>query len=301
MESNNGNNRDPSSSYENPADQLKEYQAKYQTLFDNVSSGVAIYEARNDGEEFVFVDFNPAAEEIEQIKKGKLIGKSVVEVFPGVKEFGLFDVFQRVYETGTPERHPISVYKDERIAGWRENYVHRLPSGHIVAIYDDVSVRKRTELVARMTSECFRTIADYTYNWEVWVGPAGRVLWTNPAAERVSGYTIKEIMAMQDYPAPVVYSEDRDRMGRAFRAAMKGTTGNDVQFRIERKNGRIIWVAMSWQPIFDGKGNSLGHRQSIRDVTARIQAEKALEKAEQEQEKEIQALRAIIKKHGIKE
>ena len=301
MEANNGNNPDPSGSHGNPADQLKEYQAKYQTLFDNVSSGVAIYEAGNDGEEFVFVDFNPAAEEIEQIKKEKLIGKSVVDVFPGVKEFGLFDVFQRVYKTGIPEHHPISVYKDERIAGWRENYVYRLPSGHIVAIYDDVSVRKRTELVTRMTSECFRAIADYTYDWEVWVGPTGRVLWTNPAAERVSGYTIKELMAMQDYPAPVVYTEDRDRMGRAFRAAMKGTTGNDVQFRIERKNGKIIWVAMSWQPIYDDKGNSLGHRQSIRDVTARIEAEKALEKAEQKQEKEIQALRAIIKKHGIKE
>ncbi|MHC4308914.1 MAG: PAS domain S-box protein [Planctomycetota bacterium] len=301
METNKGNNPDPSGSYGNPSDQFKEYQEKYQTLFDNVSSGVAIYEARNDGEEFVFVDFNPAAEEIEQIKKEKLIGKSVVDVFPGVKEFGLFDVFGRVYKTGTPEHHPISVYKDERIAGWRENYVYRLPSGHIVAIYDDVSVQKHTELVARMTSECFRAIADYTYDWEVWVGPAGRVLWTNPAAERVSGYKIKEIMAMQDYPAPVVYAEDRDRMGRAFRAAMKGTTGNDVQFRIERKNGRIIWVAMSWQPIYDTKGNSLGHRQSIRDITTRIEAEKALEKAEQEQEREIQALREILKKHGIKE
>ena len=127
MEANNNNNPDSSGDSGNLADQLKEYQAKYQALFDNVSSGVAIYEARNDGEEFVFVDFNPAAEAIEQIKKEKLIGKSVVDVFPGVKEFGLFDVFQRVYRTGTPEHHPVSVYKDERIAGWRENCVYRLP------------------------------------------------------------------------------------------------------------------------------------------------------------------------------
>jgi hypothetical protein len=58
---------------------------------------------------------------------------------------------------------------------------------------------------------------------------------------------------------------------------------------------------MSWQPIYDDKGNSLGHRESIRNITARIEAEKALEKAEKEQEKEIQALRAILDKHGIKE
>jgi PAS domain S-box-containing protein len=259
--------------------ELKEYQAKFTVLFENVCSGVAIYEARNDGEDFVFVDFNPAAEQIEHIKKEELIGRSVTEVFPGVKQFGLFDVFQRVYKTGTPEHHPVSVYKDERVAGWRENYVYRLPSGQIVAVYDDVSARKRTELVARMTDQCFRAIADYTYDWEVWVGPPGRVLWTNPAAQRVTGYSIKEIMAMSDYPSSIVYEQDRDRIERAFRSALKGSTGNDVQFRIVRKDGKIIWGEMSWQPIYDDSGGSLGHRESIRDITARKDAEEALDKA----------------------
>jgi PAS domain S-box-containing protein len=282
MKANRGKEKKPRSSRQHTEQELREYQAKFKTLFDNVSSGVAIYEARNDGEDFVFVDFNRAAEQIEDIKKEELIGKSVTEVFPGVKEFGLFDVFRRVYKTGTPEHHPVSVYKDERIAGWRENYVYRLPSGQVVAVYDDVSARKRTELVTRMTDQCFRAIADYTYDWEVWVGPSGRVLWTNPAAKRVTGYSIKEIMAMSDYPESLIHEEDRDRMARAFRSALKGSTGNDVEFRIERKDGRIIWAAMSWQPIYDDDGNSLGHRQSIRDITERKDAEQALEKAQPE-------------------
>ena len=275
-------NRDktkPGNSGHSLEEELKEYQAKFKVLFGNVCSGVAIYEARNDGEDFVFVDFNPAAEQIEHIKKEELIGKGVKDVFPGVKQFGLLDVFRRVYKTGTPEHHPVSVYKDERIAGWRENYVYRLPSGQIVAVYDDVSARKRTELVTRMTDQCFRAIADYTYDWEVWVGPPGRVLWTNPAAQRVTGYSIKEIMAMSDYPGSVIYEQDRDRIERAFRSALKGSTGNDVQFRIVRKDGKVIWVEMSWQPIYDDEDNSLGHRESIRDITARKEAEDALEKA----------------------
>jgi PAS domain S-box-containing protein len=268
----------PSSNEPNPEEELKEYQAKFKGLFENVCSGVAIYEARNDGEDFVFVDFNPAAEQIEHIKKEELIGKSVVEVFPGVKEFGLFEVFQRVYKTGIPEHHPVSVYKDERIAGWRENYVYRLPSGQVVAVYDDISARKRTELVSRMTDQCFRAIANYTYDWEVWVGPPGRVLWTNPAVQRVTGYSIKEIMAMSDYPGSVVYEQDRERIEKAFHSALNGSTGNEIQFRIRRKDGKVIWVEMSWQPIYDDNGDSLGHRESIRDITARKKVEEALEK-----------------------
>ena len=114
METDNGRNGKLGSSQQHPEDELKEYQAKFKALFGNVCSGVAIYEARNDGEDFVFVDFNPAAEEIEHIKKEELIGKSVTEVFPGVKEFGLFEVFRRVYKTGTPEHHPVSVYNECR-------------------------------------------------------------------------------------------------------------------------------------------------------------------------------------------
>jgi len=257
----------------------KEYQAKFRILFESVCSGVAIYEARNNGEDFVFVDFNPAAEQIENLKKEELIGKSVLEIFPGVKQFGLFEVFQRVYKTGKPEHHPVSVYKDKRIAGWRENYVHRLPSGQIVAVYDDVSARKRTELVTRMTDQCFRAIADYTYDWEIWIGPSGRMLWTNPAVQRVTGYSIKEVMTMPDYPNSIVYEQDRSRIKRAFRSALKGSTGNDVQFRITRKDGKVIWVEMSWQPIYDDNGDSLGHRESIRDITARKDAQDALERA----------------------
>jgi PAS domain S-box-containing protein len=290
-----------SGSRKHPADQLKEYQARFKVLFDNVTSGVAIYEARNDGEDFIFVDFNHAAEEIDRIKKEELIGKSVLDVFPGVKEFSLFDVFKRVYNTGNPEHHPVSVYKDERIAGWRENFVFRLPSGQVLAVYDDVSTRKRTELVTRMTNECFRAIADYTYDWEVWVSPTGRVLWTNPAVQRLTGYTIKEITAMSDYPTPLIHEKDRDRMTRAFQKALEGGTGNDVQFRLQRKDGKVIWAAMSWQPIYDEEGNSLGHRQSIRDITARIEAEQALEKAKHEMEKEVRRLKILLDKHGIKQ
>jgi PAS domain S-box-containing protein len=274
-----GKNKKSHNDRTNIEEELKEYRAKFQILFDNVCSGIAIYQAVNDGEDFIFVDFNRAAEEIEHIKKQELTGKRVTEIFPGVKKFGLFDVFRRVYKSGTPEHHPVSIYKDERIAGWRENYVFRLPSGYIVAVYDDISASKRTELVSRMTDQCFRAIADYTYDWEVWIGLSGRVLWTNPAAQRITGYNVREIMAMDDYPGTVVYEQDRDRMTKAFQSALRGSKGNDVEFRIERKDGKIIWAAMSWQPIYDDKGNSLGHRESIRDITSRKEAEQALEKA----------------------
>ncbi len=253
--------------------ELKLSQIKYKALFDKISSGVAIYQARNDGKDFVFVDFNQAAEQIEKIKKEALIGKSVLEVFPNVKKFGLFEVFQRVWKTGKPEHFPISRYKDERIVGWRENSVYKLPSGEIVAVYDDVTERKRSEQALKMSEECFHAIADYSCFWETWISPDGRPIWANPAVQQITGYSIKEIMAMLDYPMPLVHEKDRGRVARAFRSALKGGSGREFQFRIRHKDGHVIYAELSWQPICDEKGDSIGHRESIRDITKRRYAE----------------------------
>jgi len=124
---------------------LDESVSRYKAMFENMSNGVAVYRAVNEGENFIFVDVNKAVEKIEDISREELIGKSVLEVFPGVKEFGLFDVFQRVWATGNPEHHPAMLYEDERVKGWRENLVYKLPSGEIVAIYSDETERKKAE------------------------------------------------------------------------------------------------------------------------------------------------------------
>jgi PAS domain S-box-containing protein len=124
---------------------LIESERKYRDLFNYMSNGVAVYEAVEDGKDFIIKDVNKCGEKIDRLKKEKLIGRRVTEIFPGIKDFGLLNVFKRVWKTGEPENHPVSLYKDRRIAGWRENYVYKLPSGDIVSIYDDVTERKRVE------------------------------------------------------------------------------------------------------------------------------------------------------------
>ena len=124
---------------------LRENESRLKEMFENLTSGVAVYRASGDGETFFFTSFNRAAENIDKIRREDLIGKSLAEVFPGVKEFGLLDVFRRVWRSGAAEHFPVSFYHDGRISGWRDNYVYKLQSGEIVAIYDDVTKEKQTE------------------------------------------------------------------------------------------------------------------------------------------------------------
>ena len=157
------------------------------------------------------------------------------------------------------------------------------PSGEaheVLGIAIDITDRKRAEEERHQSAERFRAIADYTYDWESWIGVDGKLLWVNPAVERITGYTIDECMAMPGFPVPIVAEADRETVARQMRAAVQGSSKNDFEFRVRHKHGRLAWVAASWQPIYDSRGARLGHRSSIRDIAERKQAEDAVQRSQ---------------------
>ncbi len=144
---------------------------------------------------------------------------------------------------------------------------------------------KLPEAERRAAERLFEAVANYTYDWETWMGPDGRPRWINPAVERMTGYTVEECLAMPDYPLPIVHEEDRAGIAGHLRAAAAGQSGNDVAFRIRHKTGAIGWAGVSWQTLYDDDGRSLGYRTSIRDITGRKQVEEALRRAHGEAER----------------
>jgi len=131
----------------------------------------------------------------------------------------------------------------------------------------------------------FRAIANYTYDWETWVGPDNVARWINPAVARITGYGVAECLAMPDYPLPIVHDDDRSAMAQYLAAAAQGGSGNHEEFRIRRKDGELRWGAVSWQPIADEAGRNDGYRTSVRDITDTKHIENELREVYREAEK----------------
>jgi signal transduction histidine kinase/ActR/RegA family two-component response regulator len=141
---------------------LMKSEIRFRELFTKMGIGVSVYEARGNGDDFILKDINPAGEYINKSKKVNGVERSVLEIFPDIKETGLFDVFQRVWKTGAAEHYPVTRYKDKRVSQWVENEVYKLPSGEIVAIYEDITTRKRAEeeLIRAKKLESLEVFAD---------------------------------------------------------------------------------------------------------------------------------------------
>src|SRR5688572_23886483 len=94
---------------------------------------------------------------------------------------------------------------------------------------------QRTSKSAAVTNDSvddrwFRAVADYTYDWESWHSPEGRLIWVNQAVRRTTGYSVGECLAMDDYPLPIVVAEDRERIHEVLASARRRTTGENVEF-----------------------------------------------------------------------
>ncbi|MBK5964611.1 hypothetical protein CCR95_11105, partial [Thiocystis minor] len=125
-----------------------------------------------------------------------------------------------------------------------------------------------------------KILLDDTLDWQSWFGPDGHYLWVNPAVEPMTGYTPEEILAMPDWISALIAEEDWPVFGETFREAMRGSRGENFEFRYVRKDGVKRWLSVDWKPVIDAQGTPLGTRASGRDITDLKLAQEALQRSQ---------------------
>jgi PAS domain S-box-containing protein len=125
----------------------------------------------------------------------------------------------------------------------------------------------------RLSEEKYRTVAEFTYDWEYWKAPDGTLLYISPSCERISGFKREDFIINPLLFNQIVRLEDREAVGDHF-TTMKDDGPLDIDFRITTKTGETRWISHSCQPVFSVDGRWLGRRCSNRDITLRKRAEK---------------------------
>lgn len=119
----------------------------------------------------------------------------------------------------------------------------------------------------------FHAIADYTFGAEAWLDPRGRLIWVNRSVERVTGYTPQECLASKNMVELLIYEKDRRYLLSQGPHAFQDGQGQNFEIRLQRKDGKVIWVALNWQAIYSADGGYQGVRVSVDEIQARKEAE----------------------------
>ena len=123
---------------------------RYRLLFGNMTDGFAyckmLYDDGGRPVDVIFNDVNSAFERLTGLEN--VIGKRATEVIPGIMEFHpeLFEICGRVASSGNPEKFETEL---KPLRAWFSVSVYSTEREYFVAIFDNITERKRAESVVQ--------------------------------------------------------------------------------------------------------------------------------------------------------
>ncbi|MFN3397718.1 MAG: PAS domain S-box protein, partial [Sulfurimicrobium sp.] len=136
-------------------------------------------------------------------------------------------------------------------------------------------LRLKTLHDLRESEQKYHLVADYTSDWEYWVGTAGEIVYMSPSCKERTGYDVAEFIADPGLLAGIVHPDDRAAYQAHWDMHSEQAAEGEVEFRILTRMGETRWINHLCRPVFGRDGAWRGIRAGNRDVTARRQAEAA--------------------------
>ena len=82
----------------------------------------------------------------------------------------------------------------------------------------------------------FQLIADYSVNWEVLRDNTGKLIYSSPAFEKMTGYSNKDYIAGKVTFKDFVHPDDYDNQVQSFQNALEGKPISNLEYRFITKN-----------------------------------------------------------------
>ena len=246
-------------------------QLRYRSLFENMLEGYmrcqVLYE---DGraKDCVYLEVNRTFETLTGLRD--VVGRKVSDVVPGAHENNpeLLEVFSRVAATGIPERFETYAKK---LGIWFSISVYSHEKEHFMALFDNITERKRTEIGLRFDEQRYRSLVEAT-TAIVWDTPAsGEFEVEQPAWTALTGQSFEELRGWGWLKA--IHPDDQAETGRVWSAAVESRSMYEVEHRLRTRDGTYRNMMVRAVPVLT-EGGTIHQWIGIHtDITERKQAD----------------------------
>lgn len=232
----------------------------------------------------------------------KDIGKCIEDIYPKEMAAYLNKQYRKALET-----RKIVTYRDQvNIKGeWRiaESMIVPVFTKDGTMPYMVCFTRDITEQIAREKQfeeihQLFHSFLEQTHDAIVMFDLAGRVLRVNREAERLLGWSEKEVLAKKiaDF-----LPGHHGKLQQSLQKLSRGQTLTSVHLSLVRKDGKKVHVSANVTPVFGNDGTAVAGLSILRDMTDFIQVREQLQQSEELYRKVIEFLPdpIIIQADGV--
>jgi len=258
---------------------LREKEETYRLSFENVTD--VIYSVDKD---LKVLNVSPSVERILGYKPEEFVGRPISDfghlLVPESYEQAVADMKSIL----NGQKIPPSIYrfiaKDGTIKYGEVNISPLIRNGKVIgniSIARDITESRQVQEEIQKTEEKYRTIANYTYDWEEWIGPDGQYIYVSPSCERITGYRADEFQQDPKLVINICHQDDKGLLNDHFQEVLNARSEEcRMEFRIHTRDHREVWIDHVCQNVYSIAGEYLGRRSSNRDITDRKRSEEAL-------------------------
>ncbi len=261
---------------------LRESEERYHQLVDSAPVGILL----SNRERVLYIN-QAGARFLGARTPDEIIGKSIRElVHPDYHQVVMSRV-RRVTEEG--QSCPLIEERYIRLDGKPidvevASMPFSLKSGEnaVQVIFQDISKRKRAEAERKESEERYRILSENMTDVIHLNTPDHDIhyVYISPSI-RMAGYDPSELIGRSPFEM-LVEPEDAEILRGSLRSILTSKSRDVTEYRVRVRDGSVIWVETTANPILDSDGNVVYIACSSRDVTQRKRAEEALKESQQQ-------------------
>jgi PAS domain S-box-containing protein len=259
--------------------ELEERSRFIETLFDSVEDLMAVFDIKGN-----YLSVNRKVEEMYKVKRTDIIGKNILEVFPSVKESGMYDNLQKAMR-GEPIHN--LVYRSVIANKYFENFYIPLKNnrlevyGVLVIGHDNTAVMEASEKIKtinRQLKEAQRLA--HIGNWE-WNIPDNKITWSDELF-KIYGLTPGRFEASYENYLRTIHPDERENVNKTVQEAYASHQPFDFYHRIVRPDGTVRIIHGRGEVIVNEKKEPVLMVGTAQDVTGIKQAEEEIKQMARE-------------------
>jgi len=249
--------------------QLRESEEQLRNVFDHSPFGMHFYDLKDDGT-LIFTGANPAADTILGLNHREFTGQPIVTAFPGLAGTEIPDQYRRVAADGIPWHTDQTFYHEGKISGAFSVTAFRTRPGAVVAVFFDITERKRAEEVLREKNEEINQYFITSLDLLCVADTDGYFRRLNPEWEKTLGYPLEELEGKRFLD--LIHPDDLKATLATVADLESQKEVLNFTNRYRHKNGTYRWLEWRSYP----KGKQIF--AAARDITAKRESEEQYRK-----------------------
>lgn len=122
---------------------------------------------------------------------------------------------------------------------------------HFISVFRDITSQEKDVDILKESRKLYRILAETLPVGVMLSDPTGKNIFVNEQMAQMTGYSVEELLK----GVWLCHPDDKESLELFEDALIHLTSRKNYETRLVRKDGKMIWFSISWQPVLDGNGN----------------------------------------------